>query len=390
MNIIVFTSSMVESEFVSFQNEARFKPNPSNQNFYAKLIKALSLNNNVVVVSHRPVAKGMFDENEFPRSESRSGNVKYYYTRIKCGLKYKLFEAEKEILNVAKKAARDFPSNNYLVITDTLRVNLLKAAIKFGKINRVKVVGILTDNPANLSNSKKSYTGVINKNVKKLDAYLSLSTGLLKAFEVSNKPNYIFEGLVDEKIETKKPVIGSYYFFGGALFERYGVKNLINAFIDSSIKEKLVIAGTGPLRSYIFNNLENNNKILYVSQLPKEDVYGYEQNAIVNINPRPYSRKMDEESVPSKFLEYLASGTPTMSTMHTKLFEIFKEDVFWITNDSKEGIQKALEDFAKEDRKILEHNALNARKKVYEIYGVRPQGERITYFLETLSSSFNK
>lgn len=390
MNIIVFTSSMVESEFVSFQNEARFKPNPSNQNFYAKLIKALSLNNNVVVVSHRPVAKGMFDENEFPRSESRSGNVKYYYTRIKCGLKYKLFEAEKEILNVAKKAARDFPSNNYLVITDTLRVNLLKAAIKFGKINRVKVVGMLTDNPANLSNSKKSYTSVINKNVKKLDAYLSLSTGLLKAFEVSNKPNYIFEGLVDEKIETKKPVIGSYYFFGGALFERYGVKNLINAFIDSSIKEKLVIAGTGPLRSYIFNNLENNNKILYVSQLPKEDVYGYEQNAIVNINPRPYSRKMDEESVPSKFLEYLASGTPTMSTMHTKLFEIFKEDVFWITNDSKEGIQKALEDFAKEDRKILEHNALNARKKVYEIYGVRPQGERITYFLETLSSSFNK
>lgn len=390
MNIIVFTSSMVESEFVSFQNEARFKPNPSNQNFYAKLIKALSLNNNVVVVSHRPVAKGMFDENEFPRSESRSGNVKYYYTRIKCGLKYKLFEAEKEILNVAKKAARDFPSNNYLVITDTLRVNLLKAAIKFGKINKVKVVGMLTDNPANLSNSKKSYTSVINKNVKKLDAYLSLSTGLLKAFEVSNKPNYIFEGLVDEKIETKKPVIGSYYFFGGALFERYGVKNLINAFIDSSIKEKLVIAGTGPLRSYIFNNLENNNKILYVSQLPKEDVYGYEQNAIVNINPRPYSRKMDEESVPSKFLEYLASGTPTMSTMHTKLFEIFKEDVFWITNDSKEGIQKALEDFAKEDRKILEHNALNARKKVYEIYGVRPQGERITYFLETLSSSFNK
>lgn len=390
MNILVFTSAMIESEFVSFQNDARFKPNPSNQNFYAKLIKALSINNNVVVVSHRPFAKGMFDEKRLERKESIGNNIKYFYTCVKTGAKYKLFEEVKEITSVANKAVKTFVSGDFLIVTDTLRANLLKAAIKFGKSKHAKVVGMLTDNPANLTGSKKMYVKTVYKNVKKLDAVLSLSNGLLKAFNVLSKPNYIFEGLVDEKIETRKPLMGNYFFFGGALYERYGVKNLINAFIDSSLQEKLVIAGTGELRGYIFNNLEKNNKILYVSQLPKEDVYGYEQNAIANINPRPYVRKLDEESVPSKLLEYLASGTPTMSTMHTKLFEIFKEDVFWITNDSKEGIQKALEDFAKEDIKLLKANALNARKKVYDIYGVRPQGERITYFLETFSSSFNK
>lgn len=60
MNVLVFTSSMPDSHFSTYQDEAVIKPNPSNQNFYSKLIKTLAINNNVSVVSHRPFTKGMF------------------------------------------------------------------------------------------------------------------------------------------------------------------------------------------------------------------------------------------------------------------------------------------------------------------------------------------
>lgn len=390
MNIILFTSAMIESEFASFQNEAIVKPNPSNQNFYARLIKALSVNNRVIVVSHRPFVEGMTNEKVLPFKEDSFRETKYFYTKVKYSKRYKLFEEEKEIIKTARKAAELFRNNNYVVVVDTLRVNLLKAAIKFAKERKVKIVGMLTDNPANLSNVKKSYIKAINKNVLKLDGYLSLSNGLLVAMKVDEKPNYVFEGLVDEEIATRKAPIGNYYFFGGALYERYGVKNLIHAFVDSSLKERLVIAGMGPLRQYIFDNMEKNPRILYISQLPKEEIYGYEQNSIANINPRPYYAKLDRESVPSKMIEYLASGVPTISTMHTKLYELFKDEVFWIRDDSKMGIQKALAEFEKEDKKIWHEKATNAKKKVYELYGVRPQGERISYFLETLNSSLNR
>ena len=386
MNIIVFTSAMVESEFAKYQTEAVIKPNPSNQNFYAKLIKALSFKNNVSVVSHRPFRKDMFDEDSLERKQTSDGQVKYYYTHIECTKSYKLFDEVEEIVWCAEKALDDFRGSPFIVVTDTLRVNLLKAAIKFARKYDAKVIGMLTDNPANLSNVKLSYVRKIYKNVQRCHGYLALSNGLIRAFKVGEKPNYIFEGLVDEEIATKKQPIGNYYFFGGALYERYGVKRLINAFIESDIPEKLVIAGTGPLREYIFQNTEKNNRILYLSQLPKEKVYGLEQNAIANINPRPFSKKLDEESVPSKLLEYLASGVPTISTKHSKLYEFFKDDVYWIEDDSHNGIKNALNEFSHANKEELKKRATSARVKVYETYGVKNQGERISYFLSTFNS----
>ena len=62
MNVIVLTSSMADQDFNEFSRTARIKPNPSNQNFYNKLIKSLSFFNNVSVLSLRPLVKGMFDD----------------------------------------------------------------------------------------------------------------------------------------------------------------------------------------------------------------------------------------------------------------------------------------------------------------------------------------
>ena len=386
MNIIVFTSAMVESEFAKYQTEAVIKPNPSNQNFYSKLIKALSFKNNVAVVSHRPFRKDMFDEDTLERKQTSNGQVKYYYTHIECTRSYKLFDEVEELVFCAEKALDNFRGLPFIIVVDTLRVNLIKAAIKFSRKYNARIVGMLTDNPANLSNVRPSYVRNVYKNATRLDGFLSLSNGLLRAFKVSDKPNYIFEGLVDEEIPMKKQPIGNYYFFGGALYERYGVKRLINAFIESDVPEKLVIAGTGPLREYIFQNTEKNSRILYLSQLPKDKVYGLEQNAIANINPRPANKKLDEESVPSKLLEYLASGAPTISTKHPRLYDFFKDDVFWIEDDSHNGIKNALNEFAATNIAELKKKATSARVKVYEAYGVKNQGERISYFLTTLSS----
>lgn len=386
MNIIVFTSAMIDEDFNKYQQEANIKPNPSNQNFYSKLIKALSYKNNVAVVSHRPFVKGMFDDDILQRKESSDGVIKYFYTQLETTRSYKMFDEIDEIAAAGEKAMATFITENVTVVVDTLRINLVKGAIKFARKHNAKIVGVLTDNPANLSFSRRSYTKNVYKNAARLDGFLTLSNGLLRAFKVGHKPNYVFEGLVDETESFKKMPIGNYYFFGGSLYERYGVKRLIQAFIESNIPEKLVIAGNGPLREYLFNNTESNSRILYLSQLPKNEVYGLEQNAIANINPRPFNKKLDEESVPSKLLEYLASGVPTISTIHSKLYDIFKDDVFWIKDDSQDGIRKTLNKFVLTDIEELKKRATSARVKVYEIYGVKNQGERITYFLTSINS----
>ena len=93
MNILLFTSAMIDKDFAEYQNEAKIKPNPSNQNFYSKLIKALALYNKVAVISLRPFVKGMFYKNSLPEEEKECGNVKFYYAKVDIRKKYKLFNS---------------------------------------------------------------------------------------------------------------------------------------------------------------------------------------------------------------------------------------------------------------------------------------------------------
>ena len=133
MNVLIFSSAMKEQDFSLYQEEAKIKPNPSNQNFYYKLIKALSLNNNVSVVSHRPLVKGMFKKSSLEGETAIDGKIKFYYTPNKCNKAFKLFSEKQAIIKTAKQAIDDFMSQDFIVISDTLRMNLLKAAKKISK-----------------------------------------------------------------------------------------------------------------------------------------------------------------------------------------------------------------------------------------------------------------
>ena len=386
MNILVFSSAMTESDFAKYQDAAKIKPNPSNQNFYNKLIKALAINNNVAVVSHRPLVKGMFKQNTLYQDFAIDGKVKYYYTYNRCGKSFKILKEKQSIEKSAIKAIDDFISNDFIIVTDTLRVNLLKAAKKIAKQYGVKIVGMLTDNPFNLSSGSSFVRNMLKKEVSSLDGYLSLTHNLVNVFN-EHLPSYVFEGLVNEENEGKKDPIHNYFYFGGSLYERYGVKTLVDAFHETNLNCKLVLAGSGPLDKYIEQLAEDDYRILYLSQISKEKNFAYMRNSIANINPRPLDKKLDEESVPSKLIEYLSVGTPVISTKYPKLYSLFKDDVTWIDGNDQLSMKIALEsyDFSKQEEHLKK--AATARRKVFEFYGLNVQAESINHFLAEINSS---
>ena len=386
MNVLVFTSAMIDSDFASYQEIAKIKPNPSNQNFYSKLIKTLAIHNNVSVVSHRPLVKGMFKQNAVFSDFAIDGKTKYYYTYNKCGKSFKIFGEKRSIENSAKKAIEDFVSNDFIIITDTLRLNLIKTAKKMAKQYGVKVVGMLTDNPFNLSSGSSFIKKSLRKEVSALDGYLSLTQNLVTTFN-QHVPSYVFEGLVTEEKEGRKDPIHNYFYFGGSLYERYGVKTLVDAFHDTTVNCKLVLAGSGPLDKYIEEMAEKDYRILYLSQISKEKNIAYMRNSIANINPRPLDKKLDEESVPSKLIEYLSIGTPVISTKYPKLYSLFKDDVTWIDGNDLISMKIALEsyDISKQEEHLKK--AATARRKVFEFYGLNVQAESIDHFLAEINSS---
>ena len=388
MNILVFSSAMRENDFSLYQEEAKIKPNPSNQNFYYKLIKTLAINNTVSVVSHRPLAKGMFKRGYLESDTKIDGNIKFYYTNNRSDKLFKVFKEKQYIENAARQAIEDFLSHDFIIVTDTLRLNLLKAAKKIAKLYDVKIVGMLTDNPYNLSNGPVYVKQYLVQQASDLDGYLSLTNGLVQIYN-ENARSYVFEGLVSEENEGKKDPIFNYFYFGGSLYERYGVKTLVDAFHNSNIKAKLVLAGSGPLDSYIEQLANDDYRILYLNQLSKEKNIAYMRNSIANINPRPLDLKMDNESVPSKLLEYLSIGTPVISTKFPRLYSTFKDDVHWIDGNTVDAMKIALEsyDISKQEEHLKK--AATARRKVFEFYGLNVQAESIDHFLAEINSSTN-
>ena len=388
MNILIFSNAMKEQDFALYQEQAKIKPNPSNQNFYYKLIKALAINNNVSVVSHRPLVKGMFRKNYLEGDTVSDGKIKFYYTTNRCDKAFKLLKEKSVIVKTAKQAIDDFMSDDFIIITDTLRLNLLKAAKKVAKLYETKIIGMLTDNPFNLSSGSPFVKKYLVEQASNLDGYLSLTNGLVEVYN-SSAPSYVFEGLVCEESEGKKDPIFNYFYFGGSLYERYGVKTLVDAFHKSNVKYKLVLAGSGPLAEYIEQMAEDDYRILYLSQLSKEKNIAYMRNSIANINPRPLDPKMDNESVPSKLLEYLSIGTPVISTKFPKLFSTFKDDITWIEGNSVEDMKYTLEHYEVPNQEQYLKKAATARRKVFEFYGLNIQAESIGHFLAEVNSSTN-
>lgn len=383
MNVIFLTSSTSTKTFNAICNESKVFPNPSNQNFYHKMIKSVSLYENVEVISHRPFAKGIVLP---PVDDDHDDRVPYHYTKIKNNRLYKLLKEKKEIVRLTTDVMDSYLQKDIVIVVDCLRRNLLKAALRIKHKYHVPVIGMLTDNPYNLTGASTRGSEKTIKRAQKLDGYLALSKGLLKAYEVSNKPNYIFEGIVEDITSYKKEPLGEYFGFAGSLYERYGVKNLIEAFKGTEKRVNLVVLGSGPLRNYVTEASQCDSRILYLSQLGKNKTYAIEQHAIANINPRPLDEILDQQSIPSKMLEYLASGVPTISTMHPRLYDLFKKDVFWIEDSSVEGIQKTLVNFLNAPQGEKTKKALSAKTKVYSMFGSLVQGEGIAHFLK----SFNK
>ena len=387
MNILVLTSAMANKDFVSYVSRAKIKPNPSNQNFYNKLINCLAISNRVYAFSLRPFTRFMFDEDELSSSLSSEGTVTYYYPTQKVGKKYKAFEETKSLYNQVTKYIEDSNLTDYIVIVDTLRLPLLRIANKLKSKMKCKVVGVVTDNPLNLSNPDPTYANLVRKYSRGFDGYICLSESLNRLFNPIKRKSYIVEGLVEELDIKRKLPLGEYIFFGGSLYERYGVKRMLDAFHKSKCPYNFVIAGRGDLYRYITDLSDKDERLLFLSLLDKDTIYELESGAYININPRPYDMRLDRESVPSKLLEYFASGAPVVSTNHTKLKELFLNDAIWLDDDSAGNFEKffnRLEDYPKHE---LERRATTARLKVYQYYGLRVQSQKITNYLESISSS---
>ena len=224
MRIAYFTTAQESAVFKKFYIERNINVNNSNQIFHSNLIRSLSQNNEVTAFSCR---KDSLEEH--PSSSKKTGNITWQYLATKKSSFKNLKSQRKEVSN--------FTKYNDVCFVDTTNLRCILNARKYCKIKKIPLIGIVTDNPKNISNQKGIVSKIISHYIKKCDAYVCLTDSLNLLFNKKKKKPYtIVKGINKGRVSGNKPVDFPYFFYAGTLLKKYGIYDLIDAY--KTIKNK--------------------------------------------------------------------------------------------------------------------------------------------------------
>jgi hypothetical protein len=156
------------------------------------------------------------------------------------------------------------------------------------------------------------------------------------------------------QIENKNAIM-----YAGALFEKFGIKTLLDAFSEISNNYELWLFGFGDLTDYITEQSKKDNRIKFFGNLPNDIVLDYEKKARLLINPRPLNHEFTKNSFPSKILEYMTSGTPVLTTKLPGIPDDYSDKLFFFDDDTKFSIKNGIINYMnKSDCELYNYNGI--------------------------------
>lgn len=382
MRVIYITTSLEANDYNEFNKMWSVSLNPSNQNFHNKVIRALAINNKVDVISIRPFSRGKCRLKELGAYGRTVGNISYHYLKIRRGNLFRMISIRSQV----KKLIDAIKSEDSLIYTDTINPKCIAVTNYIQKKFKIPAIGICTDSPSNITGTTRSYTMYLLKGASKLDGFVTLTESLNMLYNQNNKKHITIEGIVESNPEINEgKVEGQYIFFGGALLPRYGVYELIEAFKQIEKKDiSLIICGHHADERKIYEAIGQDVRIKYLGTLPVKDVLTFEKYAVANINPRPFTQDLDRLSIPSKTLEYLASGSLTISTKNTELEKVFKDCAIWAKSSEVKDIKEALNKVINMEEKERLELAKEAKAIAISHYSI----EKVAELLDDFSKNF--
>lgn len=196
--------------------------------------------------------------------------------------------------------------------------------------------------------AKKIDQYLINKCLKKIDSYVLLSVDMINFLPKENKKWEIIEGIYNttnsimksnEYEESNDKII----LYTGGISERYGVFDLIEAFVRiPQSYYKLILCGNCSNHNLLNEYLDKDKRISYLGLVDKKEVAILQSRATVLVNPRHSGEEFTKYSFPSKTMEYMASGTPTIMCKLHSLPNEYLEYLFIFEDESIEGYKNKI------------------------------------------------
>lgn len=371
--IYYFTNATSQSLFKNYLKNWKVSPNLSNQNFHNKLIRAISIYDKIEVISIRPINKN-FAYKKLPQLVENEPNISWRYAKVSTNRFAKVLFLNKRINKVASQINKDD-----IVIVDTLNLSLLKSAIKFAKKANVKVFGVCTDNPNNISFTSNYYKDNLMKLGRSLDGYVVLTEAINNLYNLNKKPYLLIDGISEEYESSDSPIVkDKYIYFGGSLMKEYGVFKLIKAYKELDLKDiKLVLCGHHVNMNELNSTIKDNKNIVYLGPVSYEDNLNLIKHALFSVNPRPINPLIDEYSIPSKTLECLSLGVLNVTVNNKLLKKNYEDSIIWAKSAESEDLKDAMKEALNLSKDNKEKLIKKAKEKVMDRTSLEVIGKMI-------------
>ena len=173
--------------------------------------------------------------------------------------------------------------------------------------------------------------------------------------------------------------------YTGNLGRRYGILTLLDAFLSiKSSDYRLWIRGAGDTLNDIRERQKEDPRIVIYDPLSREDLVRLEKSATLLVNPVSSKEEFTSFFFPSKTMEYLASGTPTLMCRLACLPNEYHQHLFFFKDDSVEDLRDKIEQICSKPQAELEEFGAKASEFILNKKTPKVQVKHIIDFLNKL------
>lgn len=327
-----------------FENSPQ-KPAFQSQKYHRLLIEGLAAHTQVDVVANVPINRGLMDWSVLHLPEEREGGACYRYISAYRNPFRKLFHVALGTFRQTLRLAR----RDSVVMVDCLNRTTAFFALLAARLRGCRCVGIVTDLPDMLGGGR-FYRRMANYVIAHCTDYVFLTGEMNTRLNPTGKPHVILEGHADITMEEKHPSPEKkehprVCLYAGSVCRLFGLSDLVEGFRMAELPDtRLVIYGQGDYVPELQAIAAEDPRIVYGGMLLSSQVVEKEMSATLLVNPRPTNEEYVKYSFPSKTMEYMASGTPVLTTALPGMPKEYYPHVFLIHEETPAGIAQALKD----------------------------------------------
>ena len=222
------------------------------------------------------------------------------------------------------------------------------------------------------------------------DSYILFTQPMAAKMGIENKPYMVSEGFCDASIFDDIPEQEKYtrktIVYGGNLSRLYGIQNLVKGFMQTDLDAELHLYGAGGDAEFIKECAKQDSRIKFFGRVDRKTLLIALKRAHLLVVNKPTSDDYSNYSFSSKILEYMASGTPLLTTKVGGMPEEYLEYVYVIEDESIGGITNTLNTVMNKESNALYLLGQKAAHFAIEDKNYRRMTEKVLAFLQMHSS----